>query len=87
MLLLIIHSITHRLLLIQGLDDRLPIRQLTDLHRPISTAREQVSIAIHLQLNDPLSNVLEEAAACVLSRKRVQGRVYGQTPHLDISVR
>lgn len=85
--MLILHSITHRLPLIQGLDDRLPVRQLTDLHRSVSTAREQVSIAIHLQLNDPLRNVLEEATAGVLSREGVQGRVHGQTPHLDISVR
>lgn len=46
-----------------------------------------MAVAVHLQLDHALADVLEEAAARVLPGERVQGRVHRQTPHLNIAVR
>lgn len=43
--------------------------------------------SVHLQLRYALANVLEETAARMFARERVQGHVHGQAPHLDIAVR
>lgn len=50
-------------ILVQRVDNRFAIGQLAHLHRTVGAAREQPTVAVHLQLRDALANVLEEAAA------------------------
>lgn len=68
------------------MNNRFAVRQLSDLHRTVGTAREQPTALVDLELRDALANVLEEAAARVLAHEAVQQRVHGQSPNLDISI-
>jgi hypothetical protein len=66
--------------LIQRMNDRFAVGQLTHFHRTVSTARKQTSMRINIQLGDALC--LENTTAWMFARKCVQRGVHGETPNL-----
>lgn len=71
--------------LVKRVHNGFAIRQLAHLHRTVGATREQTTVGVDLQLSDALTDVLEETAASVLTGKRVQRRVNGQSPNLEES--